>query len=304
MMNGQNNNDDITVVMSTYNGEKFIEEQIKSIFEQRRVRIKLIIRDDGSSDNTVEIIRRLSCKYNIVLEQGCNIGAKNSFYELIRNCPDSRYIAFCDQDDYWLQEKLHIAIKFLKNYEHVPSMYYSNLYVVDENLKGRKKMFTSLSVKNYGQSLTYNEVVGCTLVINRRLLNVVKESLAVKPVCFHDQWISLLCSCVNGVKVADNDAYILYRQHQNNEIGAKSSLKKKIQKSSLCNGKRYRSQVNSQILESISNYIPSEQLSQQQMIAEYRENLKNKISLINSKFCNGGIVPLLKYISEILFELY
>ena len=91
----------ILVLMSTYNGEKYVDTQIKSVLNQKNVNVKIYIRDDGSSDKTVDIIK----KYNderITFFEGQNKGATDSFFELIKKAPlDFDYYAFCDQDDYW-----------------------------------------------------------------------------------------------------------------------------------------------------------------------------------------------------------
>lgn len=303
MMNGQNNYP-ITVLMSSYNGEKYIETQIQSIFHQNNVEVELIIRDDGSKDNTVNIVERLSELYNIKLIKGENIGAKASFYELIRKCPEATYVAFCDQDDYWIEEKLFVAINRIKNRKDVPVMYYSNLYVVNERLENRGKMFNSLTPKNFGQSLTYNDVVGCTLVINKCLLNIVKKSLSISPICYHDQWISLICNWFDGVKIADNQSYILYRQHENNEVGAKEGIKKKIMKSSFLRGKNTRSSIAMQMLESVKDFADYRSLPEAELIAMYDKSIKNKIKLINARYNRKGVVNFLSYSMSIILNLY
>lgn len=303
MMNGQNKYS-VCVLMSSYNGEKYIEKQIQSVFKQKDVQVKLIIRDDGSNDNTVKIIERLSELYNIKLIKGKNVGAKASFFELIRNCPEKEYVAFCDQDDYWKDEKLYKALKNLEDKENLPAMYYSNLYVVDEQLEGNTKMFDNLVEKNFGKSLNYNNVVGCTLVVNASLMQIVKKSLSVKPLCFHDQWISLICSCVNGTKIADNEAYILYRQHENNEVGANEGIKKKIIKSSFWNGKKVRSNIAKQVLESLETIDNCYNLSEVMLVANYEKNMRNKIELIRAKNNNPGLLNFLTYLISIVFNLY
>ena len=103
---------EVAVLMSTYNGEKYLREQVKSIFQQEQVKVSLYVRDDGSTDNTIKIINELQKEYdNIFLIKGENIGWRRSFRYLIDNVPTKyEYYAFSDQDDFWLKRKLIRAI--------------------------------------------------------------------------------------------------------------------------------------------------------------------------------------------------
>lgn len=303
MMSGQNKYD-VIVLMSSYNGEKYIEEQIESIFKQENVKVKLIIRDDGSNDSSIEIINRLSNIYDIKLINGTNMGAKASFFELIKICPKSKYVAFCDQDDFWKKDKLYTAVKKLEDYQTTPSMYFSNLCVVNENLVGNKNMFNHLSSTNLGQSLTYNTVVGCTLVINFSLLCIIKKSLSINPCCYHDQWISLVCSCVNGIKIVDNEPHILYRQHGSNCVGAEENIIKKIKKSSFFAGKNFRSQIAKQLDDCLGDLVKADNKEVLNIVLSYKSSLTCKFKLIFSGYNNNGFFSKLTFIVTVLLNLY
>ena len=107
------NKSKIAVLMSSYNGEKYIEEQIESIIEQENVVVDLFIRDDGSTDKTKEIITRFQSE-NIHINLDYNIGVVKSFFELIKTADGYDYYALCDQDDVWDKDKLYVAIKHIK----------------------------------------------------------------------------------------------------------------------------------------------------------------------------------------------
>ena len=135
----------VCVLMSTYNGENYIVEQINSILKQINVTVELIIRDDGSSDNTSSIIRKFENDYsNILFIQGENVGVGRSFMELLKYAPESDYYSFADQDDVWLEDKLCRAVNMIKELENegvdncrhqiLPVLYSSNQILVDENL--------------------------------------------------------------------------------------------------------------------------------------------------------------------------
>ena len=131
----------VMVLMSTYNGEKYLREQIDSILGQTGVSVKLLIRDDGSKDNTVEIVKQY-CKENddIKLVEGKNVGFAESFMELVYRAnlySDISYFAFSDQDDVWLNDKLISAIHMLEGIheKNAPNLYFSTARAVDKDLK-------------------------------------------------------------------------------------------------------------------------------------------------------------------------
>lgn len=132
--------DNIIVMMSTYNGEKYIKEQIESIFSQKGVNIKLIVRDDGSNDLTRNIVEGFEDE-RIELISGENLGWKESFNELVRYAGTCEFYAFSDQDDVWIPEKLKTGIAFIKG-QTIPCLYYCDAMIADENLNiiGIKKI--------------------------------------------------------------------------------------------------------------------------------------------------------------------
>ena len=108
----------VTVAMSTYNGERYLREQIDSILNQKNVDIVLFVRDDGSKDATLDILGEYSAKYdNVLFSAGNNLGIGKSFYEALRLAPESDYYAFSDQDDVWLQDKVASGVKALEMLE-------------------------------------------------------------------------------------------------------------------------------------------------------------------------------------------
>lgn len=121
----------VAVLLSTYNGSKYIKEQIDSILSQEGVNIDIYIRDDGSTDETVNIIYEYKSN-NIFLTEGKNIGVGNSFMELLYSVPEIYdYYAFADQDDIWSEKKIRIAIEVLqKNKKH---LYASNQELIDKS---------------------------------------------------------------------------------------------------------------------------------------------------------------------------
>ena len=128
----------VQILMSTYNGERYIREQIDSFLQQTYPLINILVRDDGSSDGTIAILEEYAEKYdNITYYKGNNLGVIQSFLQLLRDSDDAAtYYAFADQDDVWLPEKIEKAIEMLENNTEtsMPLLYCSDVYVTDENL--------------------------------------------------------------------------------------------------------------------------------------------------------------------------
>ena len=126
----------VLVLLSTYNGEKYVETQVNSVLKQKNVDVDIFIRDDGSKDNTVAVIEKLNdSRISIFKEE--NKGATNSFFELIKKAPlEYDYYALCDQDDYWEEDKLYAATVKLDNVDQTkPALYYSGQKLTDKNLQ-------------------------------------------------------------------------------------------------------------------------------------------------------------------------
>lgn len=239
--------DKVAVLMSTYNGERFLEEQIDSIFAQKDVEITLYIRDDGSKDRTIDIINTyLDDHSNIIFVNGRNVGVGNSFMSIMKQAGVSAdYYAFADQDDIWLPEKLNAAIAKLK-IKNGPRCYCSNQMLVDSEGCMIRKRHTEPINTDYMQVLCNNLVTGCTMVWNRKLQEILidperfpSEQLLKKRI--HDVWVAMVAAVVGEV-IYDENGYIYYRQHENNVVGVKqksiiSEWKKKINDPALRNGR-------------------------------------------------------------------
>lgn len=207
--------------MSTYNGEKYIGEQIESILAQEGVSIEILIRDDNSSDSTRKIIRSYIDKHNnIRIYDGLNKGACQSFLDLLNNASGADFYAFSDQDDVWDNNKVYSAIKKLSEENcELPLLYYSNLRVVDKDLTFKRLAHDKK--RNIGKkytSLAEAAVAGCTMVFNQKALDILKNRTP-KDCSMHDSWVFLVCMMFGKV-VYDETPHISYRQHEENVIGA------------------------------------------------------------------------------------
>ena len=205
----------VLVLMSTYNGERYLREQIDSILAQEDVNMRLLVRDDGSTDSTLNILEEYQAKRKLTYYQGENLGPQLSFMHLLRNAPKADYYAFSDQDDIWMGDKLSSAIGKLKG--HKAALYFSQPQITDENLHVRP----STPIKpllTFGESLIYKFASGCTMVFNHDLREIISDKIP-KDMPIHDIWIYLIAMAFDAHVVFDPIPHILYRQHGDNAIG-------------------------------------------------------------------------------------
>ena len=217
--------------MSTYNGEKFVAEQIESIQKQTYTDWNLIIRDDGSKDGTCEIIENfINNDSRIKLIRAENVGVIKSFHELVINNNDADFYFFADQDDYWLPEKLTIMLEEAKKHDNtIPVMYYTDLKVTDKNLNvTSESMIRSQSDHantSLVQELTENTVTGAASMINYELAKLWQTT---NDIIMHDWYLAIVAAALGELVYIDQPTH-LYRQHDSNVLGART-LAKRIRK--------------------------------------------------------------------------
>lgn len=167
----------VQILMSTYNGEKYLKEQIESLINQRNVDISILVRDDGSTDGTVKILKEYQEKGILKWYDGENLKPAKSFLDLINKADESDYYAFCDQDDVWLEDKLEIAINKLNSCDKErPALYYGRPRLVDSKLNYIKnpKKSKDCMIK-YESAIINSNATGCTMVFNKKLKDAVKS---------------------------------------------------------------------------------------------------------------------------------
>lgn len=211
--------------MSTYNGDKYLTQQINSIIEQSYSNWVLYIRDDGSSDQTVKIIKDYCQKYaNIKFfnEQHIkNYGVVHSFMELLENVNADFYM-FADQDDYWKKDKvLHTVNRMLETpYDDIPVCVHTDLTVVDKTLKNEVESEPKRVWTSFQKVLFSNCVTGCTAMVNNKLKNKIDfNHIEYQNIVMHDWWVALIASQFGKLEYL-NESTMLYRQHGNNVDGS------------------------------------------------------------------------------------
>ncbi len=213
----------VQVLLSTYNGEKYLKEQLDSLLAQDYPNIDILIRDDGSKDSTKQILTGYENHKNISVIYGSNIGIIASFLELLKiSDPEAEFFAFCDQDDVWLKDKISRAVGFLDQYPKENSLLYcSRTTLVDENLNIIGQSEIPKRGPSFKNALVQNIATGCTIVINRMSRELLMKEIP-KTVGMHDWWMYLVVSAFGKV-IYDTESKILYRQHSSNAIGYKTN---------------------------------------------------------------------------------
>lgn len=222
----------VAILMSTYNGEKYLKEQIDSILCQTYKDWKLYIRDDGSIDGTIDIALDYAKQYPgiITLEKGDNIGCGYSFMHLLENV-ESDYFMFCDQDDVWKCDKIEKTLNEMHNmekeYGNITAIgVFTDLSVVDQNLEVKYESFWKSNKRNpedakylYRAIVNRQPFLGCTMLMNRAVKEVVFPiNDFIKKTGQHDNWVMFILS-VKGKVGYVNEPLIYYRQHEGNVSG-------------------------------------------------------------------------------------
>ena len=254
----------------------------------------MVIRDDGSTDDTISIIKGLKNKYeNITLIKGSNIGCENSFLELLyMDLPKADYYAFSDQDDYWLKDKISNSIDLIKQCDE-PAISGLNLLACDADLVPIKKIHTTNDISSFKKHRKVNYLCnahGCVLVWNEKLQRIIQQYRPQIEVA-HDVWVCAVANAV-GTMVLSASAGILYRLHDNNvsAYGAKkiNKLKKRFR---LYFGKNHpqRDKIAHEILIGYSKWIDVNKNGYGNLILleNYNKSISNKIRLIKSNMFEG-----------------
>lgn len=264
------------VLLSTYNGEQYLPELLDSVMAQKDVFIDVLARDDGSKDKTVEILKKYD---RVQVYTGENLKPAKSFLDLILTADESYdYYALCDQDDVWKPNKVISAIEHIKD-SNKPTLYSSAVEVVDQDLNFIRKSFTDNSFKDPLYDILTYGTPGCTFVFNMTLMQKLKE---YKPtaISMHDSWISFVCLAVNGLFYSDHEAYILYRQHDANVLGAQRHSLKDTLTGIVKNKNVLRSDMAKEILKGYSHGMSPKTKDAFCTFAEYKENFQYKMRIL------------------------
>ena len=217
----------IQILLATHNGEKYIETQLDSLIAQQlpvNAHLSILVSDDASSDSTPEILREYQERYPSIIDilpEKKSGSAKDNFLRLI-SAADADYIFFCDQDDWWLPEKILKTVEAFKSTER-PQLVYSDAFIADENLKIIEADESRLQTYNRGLTLqkliVQNYISGCTMAVNRARLRGVRRD-SYPGIEMHDWWLVIYAETFGEI-IHVPEKLMKYRQHGDNEVGAK-----------------------------------------------------------------------------------
>lgn len=273
--------------MSTYNGEKYLEEQLESLVRQEGVEIRILVRDDGSKDATCDILNKWQASHPGLVDfvKGENVGFAMSFTHLLQMAvvryPEAEYFAFCDQDDVWLPEKLRMAVEKLEaEAKDIPVAYCSNTRLVDSNLQFLRMCWKKDEARlTKERALIQSFATGCTMVFNRRAAETYVSHLP-EVIKVHDFLMYQLCMFLGKV-VYDENSYILYRQHGNNQIGQPGFRKRWQRRWASGNYKKHTLELqNYRFLKAYKDLLSVDDIGLISQMAFYRRSLFTKLALL------------------------
>ena len=295
----------VSVVMSSYNGAKCIKRQLDSILAQKNVDVTVYVRDDGSSDNTVEILKEYSKKNpNLLYEAASNVGWQQSFMLALEAAPKADYYAFSDQDDIWFENKLSNAVSYLSQENSGRAvLFHCNKISTWDDLtplsKQTKRLPRALNREN---ALTQEYVQGCSSVMNDYARSLVLKNRPKGKVP-HDFWCALVCYLF-GVILYDDRPFFYHIIYGNNAsmegrlwTGRLSRLKKFFKHGSI-----YHLPVQ-ELLDGYGDLLLESDKKFMNHLLNYKKNLFDKLCVLFSvKFRRSSLVGTLSLKTSILLN--
>ncbi len=287
--------DKVQILLSTYNGEKWLDDLFTSLFEQSYQNWQLIVRDDGSCDKTIDIVKQWQQQYPNkikLINDGKHLGSKLSFNQLVEQAT-APYLMFCDQDDVWHKTKIYLQMDVMKEKERIhkkstPILVHSDMEIVNQQLKKQHSSFWKLRGFRLQQAkqdyLVQNVVSGNSCLFNRAAADLAFpiDHQAME----HDRWLAL-CIAWFGVVQAVHLPLLKYRQHTDNQIGAfvhKTNIKKSV--------KAWSTQAAYFLQRYHQQMPPHEQKTLLALANLYKTNwLKRRIILIKENIRKNGLLP-------------
>ena len=274
----------VLILLSTYNGERFLDQQLDSIYAQENVDYHILARDDGSSDTTLDVLHNYSQNYGrMTIIEGENVGAACSFFSLIKYAVDKMprydYYAFCDQDDVWYNDKLARAVRCLQSSSNLLNLYFSmaNLCDADNKIIGKTSMPRDIG---YHTVFFNNPALGCTQVLSYDLLcmgldvpYIISHDTKKQRALLHDAWIYDVASFTDAFMMCDDRTSMSYRQHGSNVTTYKKSWFQKY-KFVIKNINKYRNAryQESWLLKKYEDRYSEEKRDYLNMFCHYKDN--------------------------------
>lgn len=308
----------VLVLLSTYNGECYLREQLDSLYAQEGIDIYILVRDDGSKDETVKILKNFQAsKGKMAIIAGENIGVGPSFLDLINEAvtkyPEYDYYAFCDQDDVWFNHKIETGVIELEKCTGKQKMFFSGVINTNSNLQPIASSCIRM-VNSFGANLVSNYILGCTMLMNGALLreinkiNTIPYSIPNGKAPIHDAWAAFVAYSLNADVIQSTSELMYYRQHGHNVVGSGHSYWS-IQINRV---KRYLGNVTHEkankcimALQIYGDEIPPQNRELLQKVANYRNSINSKLRLLfDKRMYEYGVVENIGAFLTILFNKF
>ena len=276
------------VLLSSYNGERFLREQLDSLLSQTLDGMEILVQDDGSTDATASILEEYADRGSLRWYSGENLGSSRSFWRLLMDCGDADYYAFCDQDDVWDADKLEIAAAALEKLDAgIPALYCGDVRVTDAGLHVTAKHMVRSEPADFPHALIRNLSPGCTYVFNRAAKELLCRFYAERLGIELCDWTAYQIIACFGRIIFDSEPHMSYRQHSGNVIGAADkSVKARLQKvRSFWNGSKRnsRSRQALRLERAYGDVMSPDNRELTALYAHYRENKAVKTKLLKEQ---------------------
>lgn len=270
----------VTILMCTYNGERFLSQQLDSIARQTYRNWDVVVSDDGSTDATLEILRQYSEAWGegkLTVRQGPKRGFAANFMSLACDAPaQSGFYAWADQDDIWQDIKLEVALKSLRHLPmDIPALYCARTELIDDTgaIIGCSPLFARPA--SFSNALVQSIAGGNTMVFNGAARALFRTAGAHLDIVSHDWWAYLLITGAGGRVIYDHAPTILYRQHDANLIGSDMGARARLVRLRMMFSGRFKgwNQRNIIALESVRSRLSEESQLTLDMFQKARKSL-------------------------------
>lgn len=295
----------VNILLSTYNGEKYISELLRSVLNQKDIDFIITIRDDASTDKTVDIIESFKDDRIRFIKSDTNIGACNSFLRLLELAEPADYYAYCDQDDIWYCDKLKLSVNALKKYDKESAIFISGCDVFSErrnyNFKRNLNFENKLKIET---TLSYRCPSACLMVFNKALKEKIKtKNLDIR---MHDFWTLLVAFAVEARIITSDESLINYRIHDANTVGLEKNYLKKIDRliKSATRNKNERQRQAICLYENYSDILSKDNKRKIEKILNYKDSFKNRLNLMFDKNYSDGVYIKIVFALSVLFGVF
>lgn len=299
----------LIVMLSAYNGEAYIREQLDSLLVQTLQGVEILVRDDGSTDGTCEILEEYAKRGALRWYAGSNLGPSRSFWRLLQDAPEADFYAFCDQDDVWDANKLEIAVSALTRLDaSKPALYCGDVRVGDAKLGVLSEHMVRPAPTDYPQALLRNLAPGCTFVFNRAARELLRRYDAERLGLELHDWTAYQVVACFGRVVYDPAPHMSYRQHGGNAIGAnRTTARAWLEKAvSFWSGpmKNSRQRQAIRLERAFGREMCAERQELTALFAHYQENRETKLKLLrmlrsSARGMDGYLARLLVLINRL-----